>query len=192
MLPTRLTGMILRAPAEVHRVGIDRRGVFDRHDQPVHSGAFGAAGDGTEIAHIGHPVENDQQWCLSFGDFGEHFMHIDIFDGRGDAHGALVVASRKVVQLFDRHPLHADVLLFAQLGQFVEQYAVRSLFQVNFFELAARFDRFDDRAQSEQDVFLFHRICYVSAAGLRSVYAACLSRLRGNVVKAPLVLFWRV
>ena len=107
--------------------------------------ALGAAGDRAEVAHVGHAVQHDEQGRFVLGNRFEQLVQADVLDGRRQRYGALMVALREPVQLFDRDPLHPDPALPAQFGQLAEQYAVGPFLQIDFLDLPSGLDRLDDR-----------------------------------------------
>ena len=110
------------------------------------AGTFGTAGDCSEIADISYPVKYNDQWSFTFRNVVQHFVYIDIIDGRGYTDSSLMIASGEVVEFLDRHPLNADMASFAKSGQFVQQDSVCPFFEVNFFKFVTCLNSFNDRA----------------------------------------------
>ena len=66
---------------------------------------------------------------------------------------ALVVAAREAVELLDGNLLCADAMPQAEVAQFGHQLPFGAFADVEFFDLFARFDRFDYGADAEYKVF---------------------------------------
>lgn len=121
-----------------HRLGVHRGRALERRDESVGSCALGAAGDRAEVAHVGHAVQHDEQGRFVLGNRFEQLVQADVLDGRRQRYGALMVALREPVQLFDRDPRTRIRLLPAQFGQLAEQYAVGPFLQIDFLDLPSR------------------------------------------------------
>lgn len=65
----------------------------------------------------------------------------------------LVVAAREAVELLDGNLLCADAMPQAEVAQFGHQLPFGAFANVEFFDLFARFDRFDYGADAEYKVF---------------------------------------
>ena len=135
------------------QTGIDGSGILQRYDQSVRSGTFGRAGDGSEVTHVRHAVEEDDQRGFVFGHPFQNVVQFDVADGGDLGDDALVVAAREAVELLDGHLLRADAMPQAEVAQFGHQLPFGAFADVEFFDLFARFDRFDYGADAEYKVF---------------------------------------
>ena len=143
--PTRQTGMAVSAPAD-ERIASELTGAA------FFSGTI-RAGDGSEVTHVRHAVEEDDQRRLVFGHPFQNVVQFDVADGGDLGDDALVVAAREAVELLDGNLLCADAMPQAEVAQFGHQLPFGAFANVEFFDLFARFDRFDYGADAEYKVF---------------------------------------
>lgn len=102
-----------------NRLRIDGSGILQRYDQSVRSGTFGRAGDGSEVTHVRHAVEEDDQRRLVFGHPFQNVVQFDVADGGDLGDDALVVAAREAVELLDGNLLCADAMPQAEVARSV-------------------------------------------------------------------------
>ena len=115
-------------------------------------GALGRAGDGAEIADVGHPVEDHHQRRLVLGHPFQDVGQPDIFDGRNLRHDTLVVAACEAVELFDRHLLHPHAVTDAEVFQLRHQLPFGTFADVKFLDLASSLDSFGHGTYPENNV----------------------------------------
>ena len=150
--PTRQTGG-QRTRRRTNRLRVDGSGILQRYDQSVRSGTFGRAGDGSEVTHVRHAVEEDDQRGFVFGHPFQNVVQFDVADGGDLGDDALVVAARQTVELLDRNLLIMQTVAHAKIFQLLHQLPFGAFADVEFFDLFARFDRFDYGADAEYKVF---------------------------------------
>ena len=116
------------------------------------SGALGRTGDGPEIPHVGHPVEQDDERRFVVGNPLQNVGQFDVFDGRGLRHDPLVVAARQAVELLDRHLLKTHPVTDAEVLQFLHQLPFGALADVEFLDLLSGLDRLGHGTNPENQV----------------------------------------
>ena len=124
-------------------------------------GTLGRAGDGPEIPHVGHPVEQHHERRLVFGHTFQNVGQLHILDGRGLRHGALEVAARQAVELVDRNLLIMQTVAHAKIFQLLHQLPFGALADVEFLDLLSGLDRFGHGTNPENKVAIHRVNCYI-------------------------------
>ena len=115
-------------------------------------GTFGRTGDSPEITHVGHSVEQYDERRLVLGHPLQNIGQLDIGDGRGLRHDALMVAAREAVELLDRHLLIMHPMAHAKVFQLLHQLPFGALADVEFLDLLSGLDGFGHGTNPENDI----------------------------------------
>ena len=114
---------------------VELGGTFHRDDDGIHAGALCRAGDGPDVAHIRHLVEDEQKRHLTLLEqVGQDGVNIVVLDGRHEGDHTLMVATGEAIQLLGRHILEGDLALAHLDKEIFEERTAQILLKQHFVD----------------------------------------------------------
>ena len=139
----------------LHGVGIDTHAVVCGNDDGIHSGTLASAGNGTEVAHVGHAIEHHEQRVLALLiEHGHKVLDALIGHSRREGDDALMVLGGKAVELLDGHTLHRDELPLQCIEEFARKLVLQAALNEYLVNVFARFDSLDDGTGTKDEFVL--------------------------------------
>ena len=139
-------------------------------DDGIHAGSVGRAGDGTEVAHIGHAVEHqDEGVAPLLKDGRNHVLQRLIFYRADKRHHALMVLSRQAVHLLDGHKLHGHAIGTAGVGNLCNLGRARAALNINLLDLFLGTNQFQHGVDTKHHIVLvvvFHGFKFSAKIGI--------------------------
>src|SRR5574344_269353 len=145
-----------------HSIRVDAYAVFGRNHDGIHSGTVTGTCYGSEVAHIGEPVQHDEERTFAFFEqSGNDVFYLLVSDGRYESHNTLMVLAGDAVDSFYGHSLHGDVLAFQGAEQFARQIALYVFFNEYFVYFFSGFYSFYDCSDTEYHfISFFHFLLF--------------------------------
>ena len=139
-------------------IRIHAHAVLRRNYNGIDSGTLTRTGDGTEIAHVGHPVEHDEQRILSlFKEIGNDVFRPLIGNGRDESHDSLMILLRNAVQAFHRYALHRNKRILQYGKKLFRQIALNILLHQYLVDFLSGLYRFNHGSDAKYHfIFLKH------------------------------------
>ena len=139
----------------LHRVGIDTHAVVCGDDDGIHSCTLASAGNGTEVAHVGHAIEHHEQRVLALLiEHGHKIFDALIGHSRREGDDALMVLGGKAVELLDGHTLHRDEVSLQCFEEFARKLVLQAALNEYLVNVFARFDSLDDGTGTKDEFVL--------------------------------------
>ena len=153
-----------------HCIGIDHGRTLVGHQQGMHSGTFGRAGNGPEISYIGNLIKYKNKWGITpFIDHGNEFLNSPVFNlGKKSKH-TLVVLSCHLVDLFrgnelERYPPKPD-----HFQKLHKQLSLQTHPEQAFFHLLPRADGFHHSPDAKhKPALLLHDVCLFQVLNIKN------------------------